>query len=253
MLLEGKVAIVTGAGQGIGRAIAEAFAEQGANVVVVDIEGNKAEHVCAAINLQRMGQAVAMQTDITIPEQVQKVIRETVARFGYLDIMVNNAAILKAYDVVDFPLKDWQDVFKVNMEGTFLFSQAAVRQMIAQGKGGSIINISSCSARKADRKHAAYSASKAAIITFTRILALEVGQYGIRANSILPGATMTEMLQGVFENVPGIREELIAKTTLGKLADPKDQANAAVFLASDMATHITGEYLVVSGGEFMNA
>ena len=139
------------------------------------------------------------------------------------------------------------------MEGTFLCSQAAARQMIEQGDGGCIINIASASARKADRKHAAYSASKGAIITFMRILALELGEYGIRANAILPGATETEMLQGVFEQVPGIREELIAKTVLGKLGTPRDQANAAVFLASDMGSHITGEYLIVSGGEFMNA
>ncbi len=125
--------------------------------------------------------------------------------------------------------------------------------MIKQGEGGCIINIASASARKADSKHAAYSSSKAALVSFTRILALELGQHGIRANAILPGATMTEMLQNVFDTVPGIKEDLIAKTTLGKLGDPKDQANAAVFLASDMASHITGEHLIVSGGEFMNA
>ena len=139
------------------------------------------------------------------------------------------------------------------MEGAFLCSQAAARQMIKQGKGGCIISIASASARKADPKHAAYSSSKAALVCFTRILALELGQHGIRANAILPGATMTEMLQNVFDTVPGIREDLIARTTLGKLGDPKDQANAAVFLASDMASHITGEHLIVSGGEFMNA
>ena len=125
--------------------------------------------------------------------------------------------------------------------------------MIRQGKGGAIISIASCSANKADRKHAAYSATKSAVITFSRVLALECGQYGIRANCILPGATDSEMLRGVFENVPGIREELLSRTALGKFATPRDQANAAVFLASDMASHITGEYLIVSGGDFMNA
>jgi NAD(P)-dependent dehydrogenase (short-subunit alcohol dehydrogenase family) len=139
------------------------------------------------------------------------------------------------------------------MEGTFLCSQAAARAMIKQGTSGCIINIASASARKADRKHAAYSATKAAIVGFTRILALELGEYGIRANAILPGATLTGMLENVFEKVPGIKQELIDKTVLGKLGDPRDQANAAVFLASDMASHITGEHLIVSGGEFMNA
>ena len=108
-------------------------------------------------------------------------------------------------------------------------------------------------ARKADPKHAAYSSSKAAVVCFTRILALELGGHGIRANAIPPGPTETEMLQGVFDEVPGIREALIGRTVLGKLGHPRGQANAAVFLASDLASHITGEHLIVSGGEFMNA
>jgi len=252
-LLANKVALVTGAARGIGRAIAEAYAEHGAHVVVADINGDGACAVADGINATGGPKAVAVTMDVSDPENVQQGIDTTVAEFGRIDILVNNAAILHAHLVVDFPLEDWQAIFKVNMEGTFLCSQAAARQMIKQNNGGCIINIASASARKADRKHAAYSASKAAIITFTRILALELGEYGIRANAILPGATETEMLQGVFEQVPGIREELIGKTVLGKLGAPRDQANAAVFLASDMGSHITGEYLIVSGGEFMNA
>ena len=176
-----------------------------------------------------------------------------VAEFGRIDILVNNVAILLADYIVDCPLENWQAVFKVNMEGTFLCSQAAARLMIEQGDGGCIVNIASASARKADPKHAAYSASKAAIVCFTRILALELGEHSIRANAILPGATETKMLQDVFDEVPGIREVLIGRTVLGKLGDPRDQANAAVFLASDLASHITGEHLIVSGGEIMNA
>jgi NAD(P)-dependent dehydrogenase (short-subunit alcohol dehydrogenase family) len=252
-LLPDKVAIVTGAAQGIGRAIAEAFAEHGAHVVVADTNFEGAEKVAEAINASGGPTAIAADLDVTKPDQVQKTIALAVEKYGRLDILVNNAAILRAHLIVDFPLKDWQDIFRVNMEGAFLCSQAAARQMIKQGEGGCIINIASASARKADSKHAAYSSSKAALVSFTRILALELGQYGIRANAILPGATMTEMLQNVFDTVPGIKEDLIAKTTLGKLGDPRDQANAAVFLASDMASHVTGEHLIVSGGEFMNA
>jgi NAD(P)-dependent dehydrogenase (short-subunit alcohol dehydrogenase family) len=252
-LLENKVAIVTGAARGIGRSIAETYAEHGANVIVTDIVAEGAQSVAEAINSKELPKAVAVQMDVSNPQQVEETIQTAVDIFGKIDILVNNAAILKAFLIINFPLKDWQDIFRVNMEGTFLCSQAAAREMIKQGSGGVIINIASASARKADRKHAAYSASKAAMISFTRILALELGEYGIRANAILPGATLTEMLQDVFDQVPGIREELIAKTTLGKLGDPKDQANAAVFLGSDMASHITGEHLIVSGGEFMNA
>lgn len=252
-LLKNKVALVTGAAKGIGRAIAKTFAENGAHVVVADIIGEGAQEIANRINSKGSPKAMAVTLDVSDQKEVESAFERTIKEFGKIDILVNNAAILKAHLIIDFPLKDWQDVFRVNMQGTFLCSQAAIRIMIKQGKGGCIINIASASARKADRKHAAYSSSKAAIVCFTRILALELGKYGIRANAILPGATLTEMLQDVFDKVPGIREELITKTALGKLGDPQDQANAALFLASDLASHITGEYMIISGGEFMNA
>ncbi len=252
-LLANKISLITGAAQGIGQAIAQAYAEHGAHVVVADIDGPKAQAVADAINAAGWPRAIAVAMDVSEPQDVERAMAATVAEFGRLDILVNNAAILRANYIVDCPLEEWRAIFRVNMEGTFLCSQAAARQMIAQGQGGCIINIASASARKADPKHAAYSSSKAAIVCFTRILALELGPYGIRANAILPGATETDMLRKVFDEVPGIREVLIGRTVLGKLGQPRDQANAAVFLASDMASHITGEHLIVSGGEFMNA
>jgi NAD(P)-dependent dehydrogenase (short-subunit alcohol dehydrogenase family) len=124
--------------------------------------------------------------------------------------------------------------------------------MIEQERGGSIINMSSASGKKPDPQGAAYCSSKSAIIGITRVAALELGKYGIRVNAILPGATDTDMLRGLIKDVPGLIEELVAKTPLGKMADPRDQANAAVFLASPLASHITGEGMVVSGGEFMD-
>jgi NAD(P)-dependent dehydrogenase (short-subunit alcohol dehydrogenase family) len=251
-LLESKVCLITGAARGIGRAICEAYVAHGASVVVADIDASGAQTVSQAINAAYVAKSVSLALDVSDPTSVQGAIDATLAEFGRLDVLVNDAAVMRAHAIVDFPLADWQQVFKVNMEGTFLCSQAAARQMIRQGDG-CIINIAAASARKADRGHAAYSSSKAAVITFTRILALELGEYGIRANAILPGATETDMLAAVFQQVPGLRKELIAKTTLGKLGAPRDQANVAIFLASDLASHITGEYIVVSGGEFMNA
>jgi NAD(P)-dependent dehydrogenase (short-subunit alcohol dehydrogenase family) len=251
-LLENKVALVTGGARGIGRAIAEAYAEHGAHVVVADIAEDGALAAASAIS-QGGPKAISVKTDVSDPEQVQQAVEATVSEFGRIDVLVNNAALLLADFVLDCPLENWRAVFRVNMEGTFLCSQSAARQMVEQGDGGCIINIASASARKADPKHAAYSSSKAAIVSFTRILALELGEQGIRVNAILPGATETEMLQDVFEAVPGFREVLIGRTALGKLGAPRDQANAAVFLASDLASHITGEHLIVSGGEFMNA
>ena len=249
-LLTDKVALVTGAARGIGRAIAEVYAEHGAHVAVADILLEDARAVAGGITAGGR-RAIALELDVTAPESVQQAIETTVAEFGRLDIMVNNAGIHRGHLIVDFPLDDWEAVVAVNLRGAFLCSQAAARQMIEQGQGGCIINMSSASGKKPDTKGAAYCASKSAVIGFTRVLALELGQYGIRANAVLPGATDTKMLRDVVERVPGLMDELVARTTLDRIATPRDQANAFVFLASNLASHITGEQLVVAGGEFM--
>ena len=250
-LLANRVALVTGAAQGIGQAVAEAFAEQGAYVAVTDVIGEGAAAVASRICAAGWPRAIALQLDVSDSASVQAAVGATATEFGRIDILANVAGILRPHLIVDFPLDEWDLVFRVNVRGTFLCSQAVARQMIEQGSGGCIINMASASGKKADREESAYCASKSAVIGFSRCLALELGQYGIRANAILPGATDTEMLRDLFAKVPGVREELLAKTPLGKMATPRDQANAAVFLASDLASHITGEQLVVSGGEFM--
>lgn len=252
-LLQGKHAVVTGAGRGIGKAIAEEFYRQGADVLLTDIDEQLGQDAVQQIRTDRENKILFRKMDVTSPEQIDQAIQLALSEFGRLDTWVNNAAVLIAHPVIDFPLEDWQKVFKVNMEGAFLCSKAAVRSMIEQGVKGSVLNIASASSRKADAEHAAYSSSKAAVIEFARVLALEVGAYGIRVNSILPGATETEMLTDVFAKVEGLKERIVKQTVLGKLGQPQDQANAAIFLCSDMASHITGEYLVVSGGEFFNA
>ena len=249
-LLSNKIALVTGAARGIGRAIAEVYAEHGAHVAVADILLDEARTVAEGIE-SRGGQAIALEMDVTDQKSVRQAVYKTVAEFGRLDILVNNAGIHRGHPIVDFPVEDWEVVFAVNMRGTFLCSQVAARQMIRQGGGGCIINMSSASGKKPDPQGAAYCASKSAVIGFTRVLALELGQYGIRANAVLPGATDTKMLRDVTDRVPGLMDELVARTSLDKIATPRDQANAFVFLASDLASHITGEQLVVAGGEFM--
>ena len=251
-LLENKVAMVTGAARGIGQAIAEVFAEYGASVALADKLVEETGAVADGINKSGHSKALAIDLDVCSPESVQRAIDITVSRFGKIDILVNNAGIHHPHFIVDFPLEEWDLVYNVNVRGTFLCTQAAARQMIKQGQGGCIINMSSASGKKPDPQAAAYCSSKSAIIGLTRVAALELGKYGIRVNAILPGATDTEMLRGLIRDVPGLIEELVAKTPLGKMAQPRDQANAAVFLASDLASHITGEGLVVSGGEFMD-
>jgi NAD(P)-dependent dehydrogenase (short-subunit alcohol dehydrogenase family) len=250
-LLSDKVALVTGAARGIGRAIAMAFAKQGAHVVVADLLLEGGQTVIDEIDDAGGPRAIALRLDVADPESVQHTVAATVAEFGRLDILVNNAGIHRGHLIVDFPLDEWEAVFAVNVRGALLCSQAAAKQMITQGEGGCILNMSSASGKKPDQKGAAYCASKSAIIGLTRVLALELGQYGIRANTVLPGATDTQMLREVVDRVPGLMDELVARTSLNSIATPRDQANAFVFLASDLASHITGEQLVVSGGEFM--
>lgn len=254
-LLMGKVALVTGAARGIGRAIAEEYARHGAYVAVADTLLGEVRSVAQTINggmgSQPTRRAMALHLDVSDATGVQCVVDRVVAEFGRLDILVNNAGIHRGHLIIDFPLEDWDAVFSVNIRGAFLCAQAAARQMIVQGEGGCIINMSSASGKKPDVKGAAYCASKSAVIGFTRVLALELGQYGIRANAVLPGATDTPMLREVVDRVPGLMDELVSRTVLDRIATPRDQANAFVFLASDLASHITGEQLVVAGGEFM--
>jgi NAD(P)-dependent dehydrogenase (short-subunit alcohol dehydrogenase family) len=251
-LLKGKNAIITGAAQGIGKAIAKEFFNQGANIFLTDINEELGKAAAKSISKKTDNEIIFKKMDVTSKVDVAETFEYAVSRFGQVDILVNNAAILINHEIKKFPLDDWNKVFEVNMTGTFICSQRAITHMIEKGIKGCILNIGSAAARKADTEHSAYSASKAAMLEFARVLALEVGKYGIRVNSILPGATETEMLKGVFKKVRGLKEEIIHKTVLGKLGQPRDQANAAVFLCSDMASHITGEYLIVSGGEFFN-
>ena len=250
-LLEGKAAIITGAAQGIGLGIAKAFAEHGADVMMTDVQHEKVEVASQELASRTGRRILASKLDVTDKAQVEQVVERTVNELGRLDVMVNNAGIHLPNLIIDIRESEWDKVFDVNVKGSLLCSQAAARAMIEQAEGGCILIVSSASGKKPDTQGAAYCSSKSALIGLTRVLALELGEYGIRANAILPGATDTPMLRGLFEEVPGLKELLESRTPLKRMATPRDQANAAVFLASDLASHITGEQLVVSGGEFM--
>jgi len=251
-LLDGKVALITGAGRGIGKAMAQVFVSQNAKVVVGDIKKEWVTETAQEINAQSPDTALSVVLDVSDPDSVAKAISSAIEKFDKLDILINNAGIHRSHPFIDFPLADFELVFGVNVRGNFLCSQAAAKQMIKQGHGGCIISMASASGKKADPGGAAYNSSKSAVIGLTRVMALELGKFGIRVNCILPGATDTEMLRGVFEAEPDLKKILEERTPLGKMAMPEDQANAAVFLASELAAHITGEQLVVSGGEFMD-
>lgn len=250
MLLKDKIAIVTGAAQGIGKAIAEVYSQHGATVVLCDMLEGKVSAAAGEIQLATGNKAVGLAVDVTKKARVEEAVNKVLGMFGRIDILVNNAGILKHALILDMEEKDWDRVFEVNVKGTFLFTQAVGRVMKKQ-ESGRIVNISSCSGKKPTMEEGAYCASKSAIIGFTRVTALELGIYGINCNAICPGATDTEMVRSTFLTGPEIEREWIGRTALKRLGKPEDMAKVALFLASELADHMTGEALIVSAGEIM--
>jgi len=250
-LLEGKSAIVTGAAQGIGFATAREFARHGCDVLGCDICGDAMSSAAGKIARETGRTVVGVHADVTKRLDVEAVVNRAITLFGRIDILMNNAGVLIHAPVLEMNEADWDRLFAINVKGIFLFAQAVGRQMVKQG-GGRIINMSSCSGKKATTNEAAYCATKAAILGLNRVLALELGPHGINVNAICPGVTDTQMVRSTFLTSPEVEREWIEKTALKRLGTPEDQARVAVFLASELSAHITGEALVVSAGEMMS-
>jgi len=249
-LLHEKVAIVTGAQQGIGYAIAMMYSAQGATVVLCDLSEPRLAESAAKITATTGRRVRTLVVDVASKTSIHAAVGTVIREFGRIDILVNNAGILRRALIVDMQESDWDQVFAINAKGTFLFTQAVGPVMMRQ-RAGKIVNLSSCSAKKADPQQAAYNASKAAILGLTRVTALEYGAFGICCNAICPGATDTEMVRKSFLTSPAIEREWIERTALKRLGQPDDVARVAVFLASNLAEHVTGEAIIVSGGELM--
>ncbi len=250
--LAGKVAVVTGAGTGIGQGIALAFAKEGASVVV-DYVGAASVSAETLSKIQDAGgNAIGVDADISDPAQVKSLIDQTVARFGKLDIFVNNAGIEKKFAFVDFPLDNFQKIMAVNLTGPFLCSQAAARQMIAQGTGGRILNISSVHEDLPMPTNAPYCASKGGLRMLMRTIAVELAPHGITVNNIGPGAVFTPIDQDV-EKDPKLNAAILGEIPLNRWGKPEDIANVAVFLASDDASYVTGSTYFVDGGMLRQA
>ncbi len=244
-MLKGKTAIITGSGRGIGRAIALAMAEQGANIVVNDVNMESAGEVVAEI--EAMGrQAIAVKADVTSEEQIKEMIETCINRFGKLDILVNNAGIIQTLPVTEIDGKDWDRVMEVNLKGVFLCCKAALAPMKAQ-HGGKIINIASVAGKRGGGLlgNSCYSASKGGVIAFTKSLARESGPFGINVNAITPAFTDTEMTRSI---APDKKEFIIKMLPLGRVGQPSDIAGAVCFLASSMSDYMTGEIMDVDGG-----
>jgi glucose 1-dehydrogenase len=243
MDMTGKSAIVTGAGKGIGLEICSKLVQAGASVVLNDVDGELALKA-AATAAGSTGTCVAVAGDSSDPAVIAKMVEGAVGLTGTLDIAIANAGITLFGDFLSYPAEDLYRVFQVNLGGTFLLAQAAANQMKAQGKGGSLLFMSSVTGHQAHRQLAAYGMSKAAIEMLAKNLVIELSQYGINVNTVAPGATLTERtLEDA--NYTAIWSKI---TPMGRPARVEDIANAALFLVSDGARHITGQSLVIDGG-----
>jgi NAD(P)-dependent dehydrogenase (short-subunit alcohol dehydrogenase family) len=243
--LEDRIALVTGAGAGIGRAIAETFAREGAIVAVADRDEDAAKEVADAI-VKANGAATAHTIDVTDTPQVQSLMGEIGASRGRLDILVNNAGVGERADFRHLSDEAWDRVWKVNLDGTVRCAREAFDLLKASGRA-SVINLSSVMATKHTRQMAVYSATKGAVSALTRSLAVEYAPYGIRVNALVPGYVETALIGRYISN-PMIAQALLTQTPLRRFGTPQDIANAALFLASDEADYVTGAALNVDGG-----
>lgn len=245
MRLKDKVAIITGSGSGIGQTTAELFAKEGARVAVLDLIGERAEETVRRIT-EAGGQAIAIEMDVSKKPDVETMVAKTLATFGRIDILMNNAARSSTDDIMDFDEATWDLDLGVVLKGVFLCTQAVLPTMVKQ-KSGAIVNISSVNGLTA-LGDLAYSAGKAGVINLTKNVAVNYGQHGIRCNAICPGSIRTPIWEPQLAVDPDIFERLVKWYPLGRIGEPEDIANAALFLASDDAAWITGETLTVDGG-----
>jgi NAD(P)-dependent dehydrogenase (short-subunit alcohol dehydrogenase family) len=247
--LEGRVAIVTGGAAGIGRAAATALAGEGAAVVVADVNGEGAREVAAAIGRDG-GRALGVGCDVTRADDCRRAVETAVGTFGRLDILFNNAGIIRRADVVETTEDEWDRVMAVNVKSIFLMSRSAIPAMAAAG-GGAIVNTGSGWGLKGGARAVSYCASKGAVVNMTRAMAIDHGPQGIRVNCVCPGDTDTGMLRDEARQLGEPEERFLAEAAdrpLDRLGQPGDIANAVVYLVSDEAGWITGTTLVVDGG-----
>jgi NAD(P)-dependent dehydrogenase (short-subunit alcohol dehydrogenase family) len=254
MRLKDKTAIVTGAAGGIGRAIALALAKEGASIIVADREpGDETVRM-----VRELGQAgLYVEVDVRDAASVEQMVSRTLAEFGKIDVLVNNAGVFIFARVEDMTEEQWDFTFDVNMKGIFLCCKAVAREMISRKASGKIVNVSSSAGLAGHLGYSAYCSSKRAVLTFTESLAKELGPFGINVNAICPGDTETDMLTDEVRKIATqrsvsedrIRQEKLQNIPLGRFATPGDIADVVVFLASDESRHVSGEFIKITGGK----
>ncbi|WP_237480132.1 L-iditol 2-dehydrogenase [Lichenibacterium dinghuense] len=256
MQLDGKVAIVTGAARGIGRAIAERYHAEGARVVVADLNRAGAEEAAAALGQGALGLAF----DVTHQESIDALVARVVAEYGGIDILVNNAGLFDLAPIVDITRESYRKVYAVNVEGLLFTMQAVAREMIAQGRGGKIINFASQAGRRGEALVGVYCSSKAAVISLTQSAGLDLIKHGINVNAIAPGVVDNEHWDHVdsmfarYENLqPGEKKRAVgASVPFGRMARPEEIGGLATFLASRDADYIVAQCYNIDGGNWMS-
>ena len=246
MRLKGKVALITGGARGQGAAEARLFAKEGARVVIADILDDAGAKVAAEIG-ESGGDAAYVHLDVTSEDEWREAVAETVARYGRLDVLVNNAGIWRGGTVEETSVEEWDLIMDVNARGVFLGTKVAIAEMRKAG-GGSIINISSTAGLVGSPRSTAYTASKGAVRLLTKATAVQYGKDGIRANSIHPGPIDTDMAVQIWPDEKGRAASAAARTVIGRMGTPEDIAYGALYLASDESSFVTGSELVIDGG-----
>ena len=249
MKLKGKVVIVTGAAQGIGKACVERFLEEEAKVVAADIQSDRLEQT--ASELKGKGALHYVTTDVTNLAEIEKLVSEAVKIFGRVDVMINNAGVARNQDFLSITEDDFDAVLDVNLKGAFFGVQEAAKQMIAQGGGGVIINMSSINALLANPAVSTYAISKGGLNQVTTIAAVALAPHDIRVVGIGPGTILTEMVSKSFMSSEQAKNGILARTPIGRCGEPREIASVAAFLASDDASYITGQTIYPDGGRLI--
>jgi NAD(P)-dependent dehydrogenase (short-subunit alcohol dehydrogenase family) len=244
--LEGKTAIITGSGSGLGLAVAKGFAMAGADLALVDARFEAVE--AAAEELREEGcRVLPVKADVTSAEDVKTAIAATVAEFGGIDALVNCAGITRRMPIEEFDESDWDLVLAVNLKGTFQCTKYAAQEMLKKGKG-TVVNFGSLGSVVAIPNSAAYCASKGGVAMFTRTAGVEWAKRGVRVNAVIPGTFFTPLLKQCIDENPAYGEEMLQRFPIGRFADPQEIVGACIFLSSDASSYITGHLLCVDGG-----